>query len=113
MRFALSHKITVDLEQHILLGNDAMRAGGKMWTRSRNRIAPLEGFWRFLLKSVVPTDPVAKEHRLLRMFRLISPAISLPPCHASPYWKSTEILRSRYDIKNELSVSLLFEIEIS
>ena len=82
-----------------------------MWYRSRNRLAPLEGLWRPLLKSAVPSDPVAKAHGLLLMFQSIIPAIPSPLCSVISNWTAIEHWYSRFDREHEFSTSLLLELE--
>ena len=41
LRLALPRDRSVDVGLHVLLRNDALRAGGTIWNRSRSRLAPL------------------------------------------------------------------------
>ena len=80
LRFALPRERTVDLAQHILLRNDALRTNGSVWFRSRTQLAPLEGLWRPLVKSMVRSEQAARARGLLRMFRLIAAAFPALLC---------------------------------
>ena len=110
LRFVLPRERTIDLSQHIHSRNDALSYGGIMRICSRNQLIPLECLWLPILKSVMPTTPVARAHCLIRMFRIIMHLVKAPLMYPSSIWFAVEHWYSNWIVEHELSASLLIEI---
>ena len=72
LRIALPRDRTIDLGRQILLRNDELRAGGKIWIRSRGRLAPLQGLWEPLLRTHFPDDLAARGRGMISLFRMFA-----------------------------------------
>ena len=95
LRLALPRDKIVDVGLQILLRNDALRAGGPVWTRSRSSLAQLKGLWGPLLHKQVPENPVDRARGLLQLFKLSAPTIGPLPSAGVENLTLAENWRSR------------------
>ena len=59
---------TIDLGRQILLRNDALCAGAKIWYRSRSHLIPLKDMWGPLLHRRYPEDDLHERGRGMILF---------------------------------------------
>ena len=111
-RFALSRERTVDFGQYVLLRNDAHCVTNAVLSRSRAYTAPIEDFWRLILKCVVSSDPVEKARGLLDLFDNVVKSFYPQPMTHSSNWTPVNDWYSRLNRTRELSMSLHLDLQI-
>ena len=109
LRFSLPLERTFDCGRHILLRNDALRAGGTCWVRSRSRLIPLSDTWDHLIGGEFPTDAEDQAKALLKLMHKLDGALGQPsPLQSTEYVPPCPYYSHRFKVF-ELCESLLLE----
>ena len=111
LRLALPRDRFADVGLHVLLRNDALRAGGPIWNRSRSRLTPLKGLWKPLLQTHVLDNLVDRARNILQLFKLFGTSLRQPTSAGAVVLMSAKNWRSRPGTELSLEDSLLLELE--
>ena len=90
LRFALFREKTIDLAKHVNFRNDALHYVGSVTIRLRNWFVQLEDLWLPLVKSMMPSDPMARAQRLMQMLRLNVESVKATSIYPSLNWTAVE-----------------------
>ena len=108
---ALPRDRSVDVGLHVLLRNDALRAGGTIWNRSRSRLAPLRGLWEPILRTHMPENLVDRARGIMQLFKNFGTSLAQPTTAGAAVLTATDNWRSRPGTELKLEDSLLLELE--
>ena len=86
LRLSLSHERTTDVGLNVHVRNDALRAGGTCWQRSRRTLVKLQALWGPLIGGIVPEDGVSVARGFLQMFNRVAHPIPQPHVHFVNVW---------------------------
>ena len=111
LRLALFRNRSVDVGLHVLLRNDALRAGGTIWNQSRSRLAPLRGLWEPILRTHVIENLVDRARGIMQLFKNFGTSLAQPTTAGAAVLKATDNWRSHSGTELSFEVSLLLELE--
>ena len=111
LRLALPRDRSVDVGLHVLLQNDALRAGGTIWNRSRSRLAPLKTLWEPILRTHVPENLVDRATGIMQLFKNFGASLAQPTTAGAEVLTATDNWRSRFGTELSLEDSLLLALE--
>ena len=111
LRLALPRDRFIDVKLHVLLRSDALRAGGKIWNRSRSRLTPLKGLWEPILQIHVSNNLVDRAKGIMHFFKMFGTSLAQLTIAGAAVLTSPENWQSRFGTELSLKDSLMLEFE--